>query len=85
MFAAAQGNCRAAGSGNVLGALGQQLQGGIKIALGHFGQRLPAILSRKARLSLERGSGILAGNRVVLHGAVIRVSLAEGMVSRAGT
>jgi hypothetical protein len=36
VFAAAQSNRGTAGSGNVLGAFGQQLQRGIKITMGHF-------------------------------------------------
>src|ERR1035438_1112513 len=77
VFAPAQRNRRPIGPSHVLGALCQQLQGGIEIALSHFGQRLPAILSRKTSLGFERGRGILAGNQVMIHGAWGNSSLAR--------
>jgi hypothetical protein len=39
MIAAAEGDGGSAGGGNVLGALGEQLQGGIEIALREIGER----------------------------------------------
>ena len=53
LFATPQSNGAATRPGYVLGALDQQLQGGIEIALGHFGQGTAGILAGKARKRLR--------------------------------
>jgi predicted TIM-barrel enzyme len=47
-FAAAQGYGGATGTGNVSGALREQLQGGVEIGVSHFGEGASGILRREA-------------------------------------
>src|ERR1700731_2965157 len=94
MPAATQGDGRPARSGDVLSALGQKLQGGVEVPLGHSSERITSAFSGMGHFGA--GCRFLGGMRRGVHvriaipdvkSAIIGVSLPQSGLSRnlAGT